>query len=136
MGLIIDYLDQEKERLQIIVAESRKVKSYITLFIESTQHRKQQFQVRKEAILTEIATSEGKAIAIGKRRSFREKVALLRAAINNLQRDLYQLIDDYYEKIQGCADSDTCERVRIGFNEAYDDMLSGFEGIVLDFKRI
>ena len=27
MGLIIDYLDQEKERLELIVAESRKVKS-------------------------------------------------------------------------------------------------------------
>jgi PAS domain S-box-containing protein len=136
MGLIIDYLDQEKERLELIVAESRKVKSYITLFIESTQQRKQQFQVRKKAIMTEIATSERKAIVMGKRRSFREKVAPLTAAINNLQRDLYELIDDYYEKMQGCGDADACERVRIDFGEAYDDMLSGFEGIVLDFEEL
>ena len=99
------------------MAESRKVKSYITLFIESTQQRKQQLQVRKKSIMTEIATSERKVIAMGKRQSFREKVSPLVTSLNNLQQDLYRLIDDYYDKIQSCADSDECEKVRIDFIE-------------------
>ena len=136
MGLIIDYLDQEKERLELILTESRKVKLSITLFIEGTQQRKQQLQVRKKTIMTEIATSERKAISMGKRKSFKEKIAPLIDSINNLQQDLYRLIDEFYEKLQSCADSDACDRVIIEFNEAYDNMLERFEGLVLDFEEL
>ncbi len=136
MGLIIDYLDQEKERLELILTESRKVKLSITLFIEGTQQRKQQFQVRKKTIMTEIATSERKAISMGKRKYFKEKIGPLIDSINNLQQDLYHLIDEFYEKLQSCADSNACDRVIIEFNEAYDNMLERFEGLVLDFEEL
>jgi len=136
MGLIIDYLDQEKERLESILTESRKVKLSITLFIESTQQRKHQLLARKKSIMTEIAESERKAISMGKRKSFREKISPLIGSINILQQDLYHLIDDYFEKLQNCSDSDACDRVIIDFNEAYDDKLSGFEGLILDFEEL
>jgi PAS domain S-box-containing protein len=136
MGLIIDYLEQEKERLELIVTESRKVKSYVNLFIENTYQRKEQFLARKKAIREAISESQRKAAAVKRITSFREKTAPINRKLDELQQRLWLLIEDYYQKIQACVEADSCEAIRLEFNETYDEMLFAFEDIVLDFEEI
>ena len=136
MGLIIDYLDQEKERLEKIVAESRKVKTRTNLFIENSQQRKEQFLGRRKTIKTEIANCERKAIKLSKRKAFKDAIAPINIALENLQQKLFQLVDTYLEKMQISSDADTCEKLRFSFAEEYDNMLLGFEDIVLDFEEL
>jgi PAS domain S-box-containing protein len=136
MGLIIDYLEQERERLILIVAESRKVKSSVNLFIQSTRQRKEQFLARKKALREAISDSQRKAAMAKTLTSFREKMAPVNRQLDELQRRLWLLIDDTYQKIQTCVDADSCEAIRLQFNEAYDEMLFGFEDVVLEFEEI
>jgi PAS domain S-box-containing protein len=135
MGLIIDYIDQEKERLNLIVAESRKVKSYNDQFIERMQQYKVQFQARKKAIKKAIFESQSKAISMGKHNTFKIKVTPIKKALDIFQQTLDQVIEDYYEKLQSCATSNGCKEVNLDFTKSYDDMMEKFEEIVLDFEE-
>lgn len=136
MGLIIDYFEQEKERLELIVAESKKVKNCTTLFIENTQQRKVQYQERKKSIRVAITDSKRKAAVAKRLTSFEEKIAPINRALEKLQAKLYQLIDDYFQKIQACADAGSCEAIILEFDEKYEEMVYGFEDIVVEFEEI
>jgi PAS domain S-box-containing protein len=136
MGLIIDYLEEEKDRLKRIVDEGRKVKNCTTQFISDANQRKEQFQKRKKAIREAITESQRKVISSGKRSDFRDKVKHIIELIDNLQHDLYKLIDDYYQKMQSCIDAGSCETVRLNFNGEYDEKLLVFEEILIDFEEL
>lgn len=136
MGLIVDYFEQEKERLELIVAESKKTKNCTTLFIENTRQRKVQYQERKKGIRAAITDSRHKAAAAKRLTSFKEKIAPINSALEVLQGKLHQLIDDYFQKIQACADAASCEAIMLEFDEKYEEMVYGFEDIVVDFEEI
>jgi PAS domain S-box-containing protein len=136
MGLIIDYLEQEKDRLELIVTESRQVKSHINLFIESTRQRKEQFLARKKVIRMAIAESQRKAAEVKKLNTFREKIAPINQRLEELQEDLWSLTEDYCQKIQACILTDSCESIRLEYNEAYDDKLFHIEDILLNLVEI
>lgn len=136
MGLIIDYFDQERERLELIIAESKKVKNCTTLFIENTRQRKKQYQERKKAIRAAIADSKRKAAVAKKLTLFKDKIAPINSALEELQKELYQLIDDYLQRVQACADANSCEMKMLDFDETYEERVYAFEDIVVDFEEI
>lgn len=136
MGLIIDYFDQERERLELIIAESKKVKNCTTLFIENTRQRKVQYQERKKAIRCAIAESMRKAAVVKKLTLFKEKIAPINSALEDLQKELYQLIDDYLQRVQACADADSCGAIMFEFDETYEEKVYAFEDFVVDFEEI
>jgi PAS domain S-box-containing protein len=136
MGLIIDYLEQERKRLELIVAESKKVKNCITLFIDNTQKKKIQYQERKKGIRAAIAESKRKAASTKQLTSFKERIAPVNSVLEDLQRKLYQLIDDYFQRIQDCVSAASCEALMLEFDEAYEEMVYRIEDIVVGLEEI
>jgi PAS domain S-box-containing protein len=136
MGLIIDYLEQEQERLEHIVAESKRIKSCITLFIENTQRRKSEYQERKKSIRAGIDNSRIEAAKIRKLSSFMEKIVPINNSLKILNNKLNQLIDDYYQKIQTCTDVNSCEAIILVFDEEYEKIIDGLEEIAAGFEVI
>lgn len=136
MGLIIDYLDQERERLEIIVSESRKVKSFIDQFINRTHECKDHLFNRKKSFRNEINSAERMALKIGKREEFKERTRKIRVSLDEIQISFEQIVESYYEKMQKCASSECCEKVRNGFEKKYDGLIQGFESVALDFEEI
>lgn len=58
MGLIIDYLEQEKDRLKTIIAESQQIKQCVTQFIKGANQYKDSFIERIASIKSAIRECE------------------------------------------------------------------------------
>lgn len=136
MGLIIDYIEDEKERLNQVIAESRKVKSCISQFIASVNQDKEQFADRKNAINSSIRNYERIAISRGKRSEYKENVAVVQGSIKTIEEQLNCIIEEYFEKIQTCRTYDACEKTRQEFMKKYSEILDSFEDVVLDIEEI
>lgn len=136
MGLIIDYLEDEKERLNQVIAESRKVKSCVSQFISSVRQYKEQFADRRNAIISSIRKYERIAIKKRKRQDFKNKVDAVKNEIRVIEDQLTTTIDQYFELMQKCRTYDACEHTRHSFMNAYAENLDRFEGVVLDVEEI
>lgn len=136
MGLIIDYIEDEKERLNQVITESRKVKSCVSQFIASINQNKEQFADRKKAINLSIYKYERIAISKGKRKDFKKSVAAAQETIKEIDEQLTAAIDQYFDMIQLCRTYDSCEQTRLDFMNVYADILDRFEDVVLDIEEI
>lgn len=136
MGIVIDYYEDEKERLNQVIAESRRIKSCITQFIETTNQYKEQFDDRKTSLFSSMRSYERKAIALNKRRQFRERTESVKNRITAIEDALQSKIDEYFEKIKSCGSYDSCESTRQRFLREYANVLYEFEDIVLDVEEI
>ena len=136
MGLIIDYFEDEKERLNQVIAESRKVKSCVSQFLASVNQDREQFADRKKAINSSIRTYERIAISRGKRRDFKKGVTAVQEEIKEIEERLNITIDTYFDLIQLCRTYDECEQTRLEFMSTYADILDSFEDVVLDIEEI
>lgn len=136
MGLIIDYLEQEKERLKLIVAESQRISSCVTQFIDSTSQLKEHFLDRKASLNIAIRNCEKKAISLRRRIEFKRNISGIKIALSDITDKLNLIIDEYYSKIQTCASYDKCEETRQSFSKQYSEILDSFEDIVLDVEEI
>lgn len=132
MGLIIDYLEQEKDRLKMIVAESQRIKSCISQFIEDTQQVSEGFANRKSSINTAIRECEQKATALGKRTECRKKITEIRSALNKLTQRMNDIYDEHVSNMQSCASFDSCEKIRKSFFEEYEEISDSLEDMALD----
>ena len=136
MGLIIDYFEDERERLNQVIAESRKVKSCVSQFLASVNQDREQFADRKKAINSSIRTYERIAISRGKRRDFKRSVAAIQEEIKGIEECLNTTIDKYFDLIQACRTYDSCEQTRLEFMNTYAEILDRFEDVVLDIEEI
>lgn len=136
MGLIIDYIEDEKERLNQVISESRKVKSCVSQFIASVNQDKEQFADRKKAINASIRSYERSAIRRGKRLEFTKSISLVKEKIIAIEEQLNSKIDQYFEMIQLCRTYDSCEKTRLEFISVYAEILERFENVVLDVEEI
>lgn len=136
LGLIIDFFEQEKERLKLIITESRKVKASTDQFISNTQQCKEHFHNRKKSIRSAINEGERRAIQLGKRSEFRSEVEFILESLETLQNTLNRLIDEYFEKMQACADSGGCQILKSEYDQKYDELIIGFKEISLDFEEL
>lgn len=136
MGVVIDYYEDEKERLNQVIAESRRIKSCITQFIETTNQYKEQFDDRKASLFSSMRSYERKAIALNKRRQFRERTEIVKNEISSIEDALQLKMDEYFEKIKSCGTYDSCESIRQRFLREYASILDEFEDIVLDVEEI
>lgn len=132
MGLIIDYLEQEKDRLKMIVAESQRIKSCISQFIEDTQQVSEGFANRKSSINAAIRECEQKATALGKRTECRKKITEIRSALNKLTQRMNDIYDEHVSNMQSCASFDSCEKIRKSFFEEYEEISDSLEDMALD----
>lgn len=136
MGLIIDYLEQEKDRLKSIVAESQRIKSCVTQFVEDTNQFKERFLNRKKSINTAIWGCEQKATALGRRLEFKEKILGIRSRLDGLSRKMNDVYDDHILKMQSCASFNRFEETRHSFFGEYERISEALECIALDVFEI
>lgn len=136
IGLIIDFYEQEKERLKKIISESRKVKAFTDQFISNTQQCRDHFLTRKNTIRSAINDGERRAVQQGKRMAFRDAVKPVIESLDTLQQKLDDLIKKYFEKMQDCAESGSCQDYKTEFDHSYADLVMGFDEISLDFEEI
>lgn len=136
MGLIIDYYEDEKEHLNQIIAESRKIKSCINQFDESTAQYKEQFVDRKKSLKSAIREVEKNAIRLRKRTEFQEKIAGVNEQIETIEEELERVTEEYCSAIHLSISYEQCEKVRQEFMDQYNAILDNFENVVLDFEEI
>ena len=136
MGLIIDSLEEEKERLNRVIAESRKVKSCVDQFLATVDQYKEQFADRRRAINSSIINYEREAISQGKRREFKEAVSSVQNTIEKIDEQLNELIEDFRKRINQCKSYEECESTRQAFMRKHSEILVDFEGVILDIEEI
>ena len=132
MGLIISFLEQERERLITIIEESKKIEGLIKNFLAIVQKKKKKFKNKRKAIYSAIKDAEKKAIKDKKRTEFKKKTTPFFSQIIKIRDDLSQIVLDLLEKIQGCATSDACKNVIEKLEHHYDETDTKFIEIKLD----
>lgn len=73
-----------------------------------------------------------KAVKLGKRSTFKNDVATVRAGIDNLGQELIDIYDDHISNMQSCASSDACNGVRQAFTKEYNRLSDELEDLALD----
>ena len=132
MGLVIDYLEQEKNRLKLIVTESQRIKSCVTQFIEDTNQVKERFLNRKRSINEAIRGCEQKATALRRRTEFKKKISNIRTSLIELSQKMDDVYDVHMSKMQSCASYDSCEEIRQSFFKEYATISEALEDMALD----
>lgn len=132
MGLIIDFLEQEKDRLKLIVSESQRIKSCVTQFIEDTKQVKERFLNRKSSINTAIRECEQKATALRRRTEFKRNISDIRANLIKLSQKMDNVHDTYILKMQSCSSFDSCDEIRQSFFQEYEMISESLEDMALD----
>lgn len=133
MGLVISYLDQEKDRLRAIINESQRIKSCVTQFIEDTKQVKERFLNRKNSINRAIRECEQKATALRRRNEFRSSISNIRTKLNELSEKIDGVYGTYVSQMQSCASSyDRCEEIRQSFVREYEMISDTLEDMALD----
>lgn len=136
MGLIIDYYEDERERLNQVIQESQKIKNCITQFLESVEQYKEQFNDRKRSVSGALRKCERNAIQLNKRFECHIKVESIRQRINTIEDSLLTIIENYMNTIRSCNDSRDCERIRRKFMRKHEEIISEFEDVVLDVEEL
>lgn len=136
MGLVIDYLEEEKERLRLIIAESQQIKSCVSSFIRETRGFKEQFYNRSRILNSTIKECEKKAISRGMRREFKHRREELEFKLSKLEYDLGNTIDEFYAKIQTCYSYESCVDSLHAYREKYVKLLDAIEELMLDLAEL
>lgn len=132
MGLIIDYLEHEKDRLKMIVSESQRIKISISQFIEDTKQVNEEFANRKNSINKAIRECEQKATALRRRTEFRKKIADSHCELTKLSQNMNDVYNEHVSKMQSCASFDSCEKIRQSFFREYEIVSDSLEEVALD----
>ena len=136
MGLIIDYYEDERERLNQVIQESQKIKNCITQFLESVEQYKEQFNDRKLSVNKTLRNCERNAISLNKRAECHIKVEEIRQTIDTIEDALLSTIEMHMNLIRSCNDSQDCERIRKKFMRKHEEIISDFEDVVLDVEEV
>lgn len=137
MGLIIDFFNQEVDRLAEIVEESRIYKSRVTQFIDLTRQIQRQFQERKRRLTEAIQDCKHIAVNARKKTEFKDRVDPIRSRLRNLNDELTELVEKYIQLVQACGSSVRCEELSDEFRDYYQEKISDtLEDIATDFEEI
>lgn len=136
MGLIIDFYNQEVERLETIINESRMLKSKVTEFIGYSKRCKIQFSERKRSINKAIRECDRKAVLLRKRTEFQKRIKEINCRLSRIEININGLIEEYLTKMKCCGSSSECDTLIENFKEEYGSILFKFEDLVTDFQEI
>lgn len=137
MGLIIDFFNQEVERLEKIIEESRLYKSRVTQFIDLTRQIQRQFQERKRRLMEAIQDCKHIAVNARKKVEFKDRVDPIRNRLRKLNEELTELIEKYIQLVQASGSSLKCEELADEFRIYYQEKISDtLEDIATDFEDI
>ena len=132
MGLIIDFLDQEKERLKAIVQESKHMKVKISQFIEEATSAIEEIEKRKNSINITLYDCEKKATALRKRVNFKCCVLPIRTRLNEIIKDILNEYDLCIIETQSCISLSNCINIRKRFFNKFESISDHLRDLALD----
>lgn len=136
MGLTIDYLKDEMNRLEQIVAESKRVEQYVSQLKESFKKTQENFINRKTSFRSSITECERLAIGCGKRKDVEEDLSNARKRVTDIDKELKTLVEKFCKKLDECKTYDKCEQTKSDFACESTEILDKFEKVVLDVEEI
>jgi len=134
MGLIVDYFDQERERLNQVIEESRILKSRVTEFLKLVGQYEQQFRDRRRSIESTIRGFDITKIAKSKRDEYLSEKKAIFDGNKIIETRLQETKDKYISEVSVCGSADKCTKLSNEFEDAYDDILSELEEVSSDFQ--
>lgn len=136
MGLTIDYLTDEMNRLEQIVAESKRVEKYVLQLSESFKKELDKYNSRKDNFRLSIQRCERLAINCNRRDEVRDELKEIKNKINEFGTELEEKVKSFCTKIQDCKRYEDCEQIRSAFSKECVEYSDAFESVVLDVEEI
>jgi len=133
MGILIDFYENEKNRLEEVISESRKVKSYMSQFIDTIHQRKNEFNDRKKALKTAVQEIKLSAAKSRKKTTYDSIFQKINSDLHDLQNDFDILCENYTSKMKDCGNENECKEVNIEFSEQYITLIDRYDDITCDF---
>lgn len=132
IGVIIDYLEEEKIQLKSRINESQKIKSYGAQFAEEISQAKERFSNRKTSILSAIKNCERSATILRKRHECRTKMYDIHLRLDELSKNMNNTCDSYILKMDSCKSLNSCKETRQSFFKEQDIISDALEDYALD----
>lgn len=136
MGLIVDYYDQEIERLEQIVIESRLYKTRVTKFLDLSKQIRHHYAERRNNFSEAIRECRRQAVIASKSTEYKPYSDHYRKVLKDFDERLNNLIDDYTQKVQECGSSSRCEELVDCFKEDHEELLGEFEDEIISFEEV
>lgn len=136
IGVTIDYYEEEQKQLAENIAEGRLIQSCISQFRDNQRQYQEQFIERKEVLLNAIRVGEREAAKLHTLEDYRQQVRDIKEKIKLVEIDMDTLFNHYYGEMCRCTSHQLCESVRLRFIQAYNDILSQFDDLVLEFEIV
>lgn len=132
IGVVIDYLEEEKNQLKSRINESQRIKSYGAQFAEETNQAKERFANRKTSIFSAIKNCERNATLLRKRHECRTKMYDIRLGLDELSKNMNNICDSFILKMESCKSFNSCKETRQSFFKEQDTISDALEDYALD----
>lgn len=132
IGVIIDYLEEEKNQLKSRIYESQRIKSYETQFAEDVNQAKERFSNRRTLILSAIRNCERSATILRQRHECRTKMYDIRVKLDELSKNMNDTCDSYILKMESCKSFNSCKETRQSFFREQDKISDALEDYALE----
>ena len=132
IGVVIDYLEDEKKQLKLRINESQRIKSYETQFAVETSQAKESFLNRRTLIFSAIRSCERSATILRKRHECRKKMYDIRQGLDELFKNINNICDLYISKMEACKSLISCIETRQSFFKEQDIISDALEDYALD----
>lgn len=136
MGLIVDFYNQEVERLDQIVSESRILKEKTMQFDAASRRYEAQYYERRRFLLNGLKQCKSVAVRQKRKSEFEPKEEDIRKRINDVGASLDSLVKEYAEKIASCSFSAKCEEILNEFMRRCDDAMDEFDDAGIYFQEV
>lgn len=136
MGLIISFLEQERDRLTKIINESKKIELIINALLCDVNKKKELYNSKRKNMYNMFLSAEKKAIREKKRTQFKKKASPLFSQIDHLQSNFSRTILEIQDKIRLCTTSEACESVIEEYDQYCNEIDLRFNEIRLDVDEI
>ena len=132
IGVIIDYIEEEKNQLKSRINESQRIKSFIIQFAEEMHQAKERFLNRRTLIVSAIKNCECSATRLRKRHECRTKMYSIRLGLDELLKNMINTCDSYILKMESCKTIDSCKETRQSFFGEQDIISDTLEDYAID----
>ncbi|MCD8377239.1 MAG: PAS domain-containing protein [Candidatus Gastranaerophilales bacterium] len=136
MGVVIDFLEKEKQLLQDKISESRKIKSSVDGFMEDIRHARDLFSSRKRLITEAMKECEIKATGLRKRTECKKRLAEIRARLSDVSQKLEDISVDHISSMQSSFSLEHCSELRESFFNENEKISELMDEMALDVYDI
>lgn len=136
MGLIVDFYNQEVERLNQVISESKSRKDVVTRFEKSTNRYRAQCIEQSRYLNDAYLQCKAVAVKLKRRKEFDDRVAEVVENEKNVLVHIETLTEEYGKKIKACSTAEECERALQNFIFLCDQEMNVLKDAAICFQEI